>query len=549
MTPTISFSTSTPLVCGSCGAPALDVHLLPHPHLALAPERALLSCGECDAGGLRLDLDDWTLGSPRLHVEDQRNDGDDERYTLRDHLLDVKVHGVAAIELVEARLDGSSPDAGSFEPISGKAFDDMLLDAVAGDWPDWEPSDDGRALASASAARVDYFDDYDRQRYREPARPARERIVDMVEAIKQSAEPIDYPCQPICARGFVTVLAGRHGEAKSWLALFIAHAVHSDKGSVGGFLGGLRCRHGAALYVDAEGGSILMGRRFVAAGVPDDGLVVADGIGMQLPRDMDDLFTLCDVVEPTVIVLDSLRRLAPLMREDRSDDVAPLMAELCRLSRERNVAVLLIAHRSTKANASDTRGSSAIEDQADSVFVLERVNGDPDRDRRRLRNVKHRVDREPAAMWLRLTKTAGFVGIDTAEPYEKAVPNADDEEAALPAHELLADRIRALGEQALADDGWPPSTLAEALGVDRRNGTLTRAIGVLLTNGEWDASGQGRARRLKPANEPRQQIPLIGGSAVGAVDSLDDVEPATPEQEARLEHARQVVEGEGEAQR
>ncbi len=545
-----STSTSKALVCGSCGAPALDVHLLPYPHLAREPERAVLSCGDCDAGGLRLDLDDWTIGCPRLYPDDTRPDADEERYTLRDHYLDVKVHGVAAVELVEARLDGSSPDAGSFEPITGKSFDEMLLDAVAGDWPEWVPykslasGDNGRAPASSPAARLDYVDDYDRQRYREPARPARERIVDMVEAIKSSAEPIDYPCEPIVARGYVTVLSGRRGDAKSWLAMAIAHAVHSDVGSVGGWLEGLRCRHGRALYVDAENGPYLLARRFVTMGIADDGLVVADATGMHLPHDMEELFALCDVVEPTMIVLDSLRRLAPMVREDKSDDVALLMAELSRLSRERNVGVLLIAHRSTKQGASDTRGSSAIEDQADCVFVLERLPNDPDRDRRRLRCAKFRLDREPQTMWLRLAKTAGLVSIEIAGPLQKSEANADHEPEAS-AQELLVERIRALGRQALADDGWPPSRLAEALGVDQRNGTFKRALSALLEGGEWDASGQGRARRLRPANEPGQQALPIGGGPVGPVDSPDHDELATPEQEALLDRAQQIVEGEG----
>jgi hypothetical protein len=559
-------TSSNPLICGACGGSALDVHLLPWPDLSREPERAVLSCGDCNAGGLRIDLDDWLIGpSDRGHPDRRCSLRDDYLKTVdviwqpdkapvdegHDGLLLLKSgpghvvsakgtpvlrHGRAAVELVDARLDGSSADAGSFEPVTGKPFDEMLLDAFVGEWeepvPRYKPMFPG-----------DYIDgiEPESERYLNVVQPVRKRIVDMVEAIKQSAEPIDYACAPICARGFLTVVSGRRGDAKSWLAIAMAHAVHSGQESVGGWLDGLRCRHGRAMYVDAENGPLLLARRFVAMNIADNGLVVVDATGMQLPRDIDDLFALCDIVDPTLIVLDSLRRLAPLVREDRSDDLAPLMAELSQLARERNVAVLLIAHRSTKIGASDTRGSSAIEDQADCVFVLERLPNDPDRDRRRLRCTKHRLAREPAAMWWRLAKTAGFVSIEAAEPFQKA--EVDDEP--VPAPEALADRIRALAPQVLADDGWAPSRVAEAVGAKQRSGTFKRAIGALLESGEWDASGHGRARRLRPANELGQQMPLIGGGPVGPVDSVEEVELATPEQEALLGRAQRVVEGEG----
>ena len=53
------------------------------------------------------------------------------------------------------------------------------------------------------------------------------------------------------------------------------------------------------------------------------------------------------------------------------------------------------------------RGGSSIEDQADLAFVLERVAGDRDRRRRRLRAVKYRIDVEPPPLWLRMGMTSG----------------------------------------------------------------------------------------------------------------------------------------------
>src|SRR4051812_13723285 len=41
-------------------------------------------------------------------------------------------------------------------------------------------------------------------------------LVDMADAVARADEPIDYPVYPVAARGFVTVLAGRHSSLKSW---------------------------------------------------------------------------------------------------------------------------------------------------------------------------------------------------------------------------------------------------------------------------------------------------------------------------------------------
>ena len=212
------------------------------------------------------------------------------------------------------------------------------------------------------------------------------RIVDMREAIRLGSEPLPYRFEPFAVDGFVTVLAGRRGESKSWLAQFACQAVHQDQG-----VWPFRHRPGRALYLDAEGGLRLMGRRFVQAGMDHDAFVVADGSGLHLPGDIDQVGELVEHVDANLLVLDTLRRLAPKMRENESDDTAPVMAALADLSRQTSCAVVTIHHRSIKWGAADTRGSSAIEDQADLVFVLEKVEGDPEMaTRRRLRCTKMR---------------------------------------------------------------------------------------------------------------------------------------------------------------
>ena len=145
-------------------------------------------------------------------------------------------------------------------------------------------------------------------------------------------------------------------------------------------------------------------------GLRSDAFLVADGTGIRLPADIGEVASLVRETGARLLILDSLRRLAPGMREDKSDDAAPVMAALAEMARDTGCAVVVIHHRSTKANAADVRGSSVLEDQADIVFVLERVSRDPQgRTRRRLRCSKMRPDQEPGAVWLSFEVVAGFM--------------------------------------------------------------------------------------------------------------------------------------------
>jgi hypothetical protein len=115
-------------------------------------------------------------------------------------------------------------------------------------------------------------------------RLANDLLIDMSEAIGLADEPIPFAIEPLAARGFLTVPVGRTQSFKSWLMMLLGHAVHSG----GGVLGGMRCEPSVALLVDAENGARLLGRRFRAAAIPQDGLLIAAG-AKKLPRDFERL--------------------------------------------------------------------------------------------------------------------------------------------------------------------------------------------------------------------------------------------------------------------
>lgn len=316
-------------------------------------------------------------------------------------------------------------------------------------------------------------------------------LIDMAEAMTLAELPIAYPIEPIAARGFLTVLAGRHSSYKSWLMIAAGYAVHRGDDEIAG----MACEGTPVLYVDAENGPRLMGRRFMAAAIPPDGLLVADGTQLRLPRELCDLRALVEQTDAGLVVLDSLRRLAPGIRENESDDMAALIAALGTIARELDVAIVLIHHRSTKAGAATLRGSSSIEDQADLVFSLERVAGDPDRERRRLKPHKFRIDAEPEPLWLRMGMVGGRFTVATAESHEDG---SEDEPSA---DKRLAERIDRLADQVRADGGWPPTRLAAAVGSDQTSGTFKRAVKLLLDRGAWQSEGKTSARRLRPSDD------------------------------------------------
>ena len=95
-------------------------------------------------------------------------------------------------------------------------------------------------------------------------------------------EPPSYVVEPLAARGYLTLLPGKRSSFKSFLAMFAAARCPSG----GGDLAGLRCAPARALYVDAENGPRLMRRRFSQAGIATDGMLVADGTRIHLPKKM-----------------------------------------------------------------------------------------------------------------------------------------------------------------------------------------------------------------------------------------------------------------------
>jgi len=200
----------------------------------------------------------------------------------------------------------------------------------------------------------------------------------------------------------VTILAGRSGDSKSWLTLAWAIAV-----TCGNTIAGCKCEMGRSVIVDAENGEYAMWRRYQTARGPKTGISVYDGDGLNLaePRHIGWLSKVIHEEKANLLILDGLRTLAPGLEENNRDSVAPVMANVRRLARGTQAAIILLHHRGK--DLAGYRGHSALRDQTDILYVLEPDRQDPEGRTRRLlhagpaRDGKMRLGPEPspASAW------------------------------------------------------------------------------------------------------------------------------------------------------
>lgn len=318
------------------------------------------------------------------------------------------------------------------------------------------------------------------------------RVLDMQHMLSTPPPPVMWLAEPLVIAGSVTLLAGREGLGKSMLALALAAAIgRADT------VAGIKCSPGRVLYVDAENGQSEAHRRIHGLKVRGNTLVYADADGFDLRRDFGEVEALVGEHEPSVLILDSLRSLAPGLEENDSKDTEAALRPVVRFAQRMGIATLILHHAGK--NGHEYRGSTAIGAAVELGFTMARSDEDPD-ERVKLTCWKCRPAAKPAARWLKLRSEGERIVIGEAEPFEPThdAPVRDDVAADL--RDYLhgvpgATRHRGVGTLA---PSWSTADLAREIGRGPKDGTVRRALDRLAADGVLH---RGDDRRWRPLGE------------------------------------------------
>jgi hypothetical protein len=338
--------------------------------------------------------------------------------------------------------------------------------------------------------------------------PLAHRRLDLQQAMAHADDPLPYRVYPIAVDGCCTVIPGASGIGKTILTTGFAKGVQ-----LGIDTGGMTCTAGGVAIFDAENGERLTGRRLRAMDVPDIDLHIYEATGLDLRNEQHVDAIVDEIVErgSKLVIFDSLRQLTPGAGENDSDDMAKSAGNATKIARRTNSAVMLIHHRG-KDDSSDYRGSTAIKDQVDLMFVLEAVGKEPKPGHLRLRCAKYRIDVVPPPQWIEIASRDGTLGVHAAGAPGIRLPR--------PArNQVTTDVLSAVQ----VDGPLSGAAIAKTLGRDKTDGTVRRALQELVIAGDLQKTDTGyRVANGHPATpgNPGNGAPSEG-VANGAISRRD----------------------------
>ena len=325
------------------------------------------------------------------------------------------------------------------------------------------------------------------------------RALDVAGMLASPPPPVPWTVDPILARGCTTMLAGREGRGKSLLALAVAAAGGRGENVAGMVsVGSLK-----ALYVDAENGPQEAHRRVHGLSVKPGALVYVEADRFSLRHNFDELLALVEAHAPDLLILDSLRSLAPGLDENDSLQTEAALRPVVKATQQRAMATLILHHASRASG--EYRGSTAIGAAVELGFTLSRIDEDPEADhRRRLSCWKSRPAAEPPPRWLAIEPVpGGGIHICEAEPFvhERARPRDDRRE----------DVLGVLGDKPLSE-----RKIAETARVSRT--TVQRILRDLEGEGSAQQTADGWVAHLA---RPTGDAGHVGHPPPGAENPID----------------------------
>lgn len=197
----------------------------------------------------------------------------------------------------------------------------------------------------------------------------------------------------IATRSSLTLLAGKFGTYKSFVAISLAASVATGRS----FLGHPVDSTGPVIYIAAEGLSGIQGRlqawehaHYGGQMIPDDMFtVIGTTVDLRNAEDMGVLDETCGRLRPRLVVWDTLHRCSPGVDENSNTEMGLIVDRLSWL-RETHDSTQLVVHH-TGHGGQRARGASAIEDDFDNSWVIT-LPGQESEDRgpERQRTMEHR---------------------------------------------------------------------------------------------------------------------------------------------------------------
>jgi len=238
--------------------------------------------------------------------------------------------------------------------------------------------------------------------------------------LSQDPPPTDWLVEDFLVRSEAAAFVGDGGVGKSFIMMALALAVAGGDPT---FLGLPIKKHGPVLYVDEENSAQLVLQRLNALGL-DKGRHLPNleflwYSGVDLLGEPEKLLEEALDMEPALIVVDSLSRVAIGAEENSNPDMTRLMrGGVIPLARETGAAVVLVHHTSQTGTA--PRGATAIRNSADQVISAVaaeskgvktgRINIFPSKPRRQTRHLSAVIEGD--------VEQDGFVRVNRADEEE-----------------------------------------------------------------------------------------------------------------------------------
>lgn len=202
--------------------------------------------------------------------------------------------------------------------------------------------------------------------------PSRGRILDaLLDSNDLNAIPDSVPLiDGVLDRNTVAVLAGKFGTYKSFLAIDWAACLATGKP----WNGHAVPEAVPVLYVAAEGATGVKKRRaaWVATqgGIPR-GMLTILPLAARLNQgdEVEQLDVALKELGARFLVLDTMHKVTPGMKENDNSEIGQMLSIVDLIKERNNVTVLLVHH--TGHSGVRSRGGSSIEDDADTVFVVQ----------------------------------------------------------------------------------------------------------------------------------------------------------------------------------